>query len=105
MSKLEKVKEADTITLCELADEAREHDFDRQLNTDIIDALDPEGIHVLFFADPLERNGGSVYFRTTWMLKVKGRVESAKAVLDIMPEQFNALPERQQIEEADSEEE
>lgn len=108
MAKLKRVKVADTISLCELADEARVRDLNRQLDAETIDALDPEGIHVLFFAMPHKHRDTEVYdphFRTVWMLKVKGRVEPMKATLDIMADQFNALPERETDEEADTEEE
>lgn len=107
MNRLERIKVADTITLCELADEARVRDLNRQLDAETIDALDPEGIHVLFFAMPHTHRDGEVYdphFRTVWMLKVRGRREPLKATLDIMTDHFNALPERLD-EEAETEEE
>jgi hypothetical protein len=88
-------KVARTMMLCEYADDARTRDLNRQFDLGIIDALDPEGIHVVFFSMPHHHRDGEPYelhFRTGWLLKVKGTLEPVYAMLDMMPDPFNSLP-------------
>jgi hypothetical protein len=90
-------KMCNTMALCEIADEARVRDLNRQLDKTVIDALDPEGIHVVFFSMPHHHRDGEPYelhFRTMWLVKLTGINEPMHVQLDVMPDQFNTLPER-----------
>src|SRR4051812_26619494 len=73
--------------------------FNRTLNTDVLHSkLDPEGIHVI--GDHFLHNDTQI--RCTLLLKRMGQEEPDEAVLDILVDQFNELPDYDDIiEKAD----
>lgn len=93
---MEKYRWADTDLLCEMADDARVRDLNRQLDRETIDALDPTGTHIMTLTMPHEHRAGEPYdlhFRTIWMLKVKDSMEPVRVSLDIMPDNFEKIRE------------
>lgn len=80
------MKFATTDILLDLADEARVADFNRQFPMPLVDALDPQGIHICSFGMIHEHADGrevNPHMRTKWLLKIKDSMEPLSAFLDI----------------------
>lgn len=92
---MKEFKIADTLTLCELADAARQNNYNRQLSQEAINDLDPEGIHICQLELPHEHRAGEsceMHIRGMWMAKMKGTMEPVTLFIDAPPDMYANLP-------------
>tara|TARA_Y100000593_G_C4274064_1_gene319036 strand:+ start:428 stop:751 length:324 start_codon:yes stop_codon:yes gene_type:complete len=75
-----------TATLVCLAENARKNKYNRQLSSEGIKSLDPDGSHILSYHFLHGHRAGSPceeHVRTVWLSKMKGSVLPATIVIDI----------------------
>jgi hypothetical protein len=73
----------------ECAADAQRNKRNRQVTPELLDAMDPHGINLVWFA----MNHNDVEMRTCWMIKLTGQDLPAQIQLDMAYETYAGLPD------------
>jgi hypothetical protein len=74
-----------------------EMDYNRLPTDELLEDLDPDGLHVLVLAMPHEHIGGvrvDPHWRTEWLMKANGRMEPVNLFIDMSNEDYDSIPDR-----------
>jgi hypothetical protein len=71
------------------AEDAQVNKRNRQVTAELLDAMDPDGINLVWFA----MSHNNIEMRTCWMIKLTGQDLPAQVQLDMSYETYAALPD------------
>lgn len=87
-------KVTDTTHFIEISRHSIEKEYNRLPTDALLDALDPEGTHVLTFHMPHEHAAGvrvDPHMRTIWLVKLDGEEKPVEVTLDMTLDHFESL--------------
>jgi hypothetical protein len=96
----------DTESFKTISADSIERGYNRLPSDELLDALDPDGTHVLVLSLPHDHIAGALdpeggHVRTEWMMKLTGKEEAVNIFLDMTWENFNALPKIEKNEDGE----
>ena len=84
-----------------IATDSIKRGYNRLPSDELLEALDPDGLHVLELTLPHEHINGrrvDLHMRTEWLVKIVDEDKPVRVFMDMSWDNYNAIPEREREE-------